>query len=200
MNRKFRLHYRGHISTAQPITAGVHQGGILSPFLFNVLLADLPVQDGVNFSAFADDIAVYASGVNPREVIQGLQSQLDKIVKWTTDWGQTINPEKSKAMFFSISDYIIPLLKLHNQELDYVLSQRFFGLILDSPQLTWKLHINQLQLDCKKRISLLKSISNNHWGSDRKTLLMLYKSLILSKMDYGCQFYGSAKQSLLKDL
>lgn len=38
------------------------------------------------------------------------------------------------------------------------------------------------------------------WGADRKVLLRLYRSLIRSKLDYGCVVYGSTRKSYLKKL
>ena len=38
------------------------------------------------------------------------------------------------------------------------------------------------------------------WGADRKVLLRLYRSLVRSKLDYGCVVYGSARQSYLRKL
>ena len=38
------------------------------------------------------------------------------------------------------------------------------------------------------------------WGADTKVLLRLYRSLVLSKLDYGCIVYGSARQSYLRKL
>ena len=49
-------------------------------------------------------------------------------------------------------------------------------------------------------INLLSNISGRDWGSDRETLLLIYKSLIRSKLDYGAIFYSSASQTNLKKL
>ena len=38
------------------------------------------------------------------------------------------------------------------------------------------------------------------WGADRSTLLKLYRSLVRSKLDYGCYIYGSARKSYLQCL
>ena len=38
------------------------------------------------------------------------------------------------------------------------------------------------------------------WGADKKVLLKLYRSLVRSKLDYGCVVYGSARQSYLRKL
>ena len=38
------------------------------------------------------------------------------------------------------------------------------------------------------------------WGADSKVLFRLYRSLVRSKLDYGCIVYGSARQSYLRKL
>ena len=38
------------------------------------------------------------------------------------------------------------------------------------------------------------------WGADQQSLLHLYRSLIRSKLDYGCVVYGSARRSYLQML
>ena len=49
-------------------------------------------------------------------------------------------------------------------------------------------------------MNLLKVLSHNSWGADRTTFLKLYRSLVRSKLDYGCIIYGSARKSYLQML
>ena len=76
-NRKFKVLYRGEESTTRSIKCGVPQGGILSPLLFNVLMSDIPTVQGVQISVFADDIAVYAVGIDESKTVEMIQMQLD---------------------------------------------------------------------------------------------------------------------------
>ncbi|GFX91014.1 putative RNA-directed DNA polymerase from transposon X-element [Trichonephila clavipes] len=48
---------------------------------------------------------------------------------------------------------------------------------------------------CRKRV-----LSNTSWGADQTSLLRVYQSVVLSRMDYGCAIYGSACNSALKKL
>ena len=43
-------------------------------------------------------------------------------------------------------------------------------------------------------------LSHTSFGANRTTLLKLYRSLVRSKLDYGCIIYGSARKSYLKCL
>ena len=49
-------------------------------------------------------------------------------------------------------------------------------------------------------LNILKVIGNTEWGGDRKVMLCLYRSLVRSKLDYGCIVYGSAGKSYLQML
>ena len=43
-------------------------------------------------------------------------------------------------------------------------------------------------------------IRDSKWGADKTTLVHLYRSLVRSKLDYGCIIYGSARTSYSKAL
>ena len=44
----------------------------------------------------------------------------------------------------------------------------------------------------------MRVVANQEWGADKSVLLKLYRSLIRSKLDYGCIVYGSAQPSYIK--
>ena len=67
-------------------------------------------------------------------------------------------------------------------------------------RLTWAAHIKDLAQRCQKDLNLMKLVSGTNFGADKIILIRLYTSLIRSKIDYGCQAYGSAAKSHLKKL
>ena len=113
--------------------------------------------------------------------------------------GSTIS-KANKAMYFTKNNININGIKLKGVNLTYVNQQKFLGILFDSPLLTWQSHINQIATNCQNGLALLKSITNIHWGSDRKSLLMLYKSLVRSKMDYGSHLYDNSTKIITKKL
>ncbi|GBN39931.1 hypothetical protein AVEN_21766-1 [Araneus ventricosus] len=58
----------------------------------------------------------------------------------------------------------------------------------------------QLREKCEKSLNILKVLSTTAWGADSPSMLRIYKATILSKLDYGCQIYGSARKSILQKL
>ncbi|KAE9533568.1 hypothetical protein AGLY_009206 [Aphis glycines] len=73
---------------------------------------------------------------------------------------------------------------------------RILGLIFDH-KLSWKTHIKKLKTSCMGRMNIIKTLSNLSWGSDQNSLILIYKSLILSLMNYGSVIYGTAKANTL---
>ena len=76
---------------------------------------------------------------------------------------------------------------------------KFLGLIFDT-KLTFKSHIQYLKTSCQKALDILRVVGHTDWGADRIVLLRLYRSLVRSKLDYGCIVYGSVRRSILKQL
>ena len=73
------------------------------------------------------------------------------------------------------------------------------GLIWDS-RLTFSAHIKDLKSRCLNALNIIKVLSHSNWGSDTKTLIKLFRSLVRSKLDYGCFVYGSRLKSDLETL
>jgi len=49
-----------------------------------------------------------------------------------------------------------------------------------------------------KALNLIRVVAHTFWGADQQhTLLHLYRSLVRSKLDYGCIVYGSARNPYL---
>ena len=53
---------------------------------------------------------------------------------------------------------------------------------------------------CSKALNVFRVLSHTSWGADRKHLLILYKTLVASKMAYGCEVYSSATKAKLSIL
>lgn len=61
----------------------------------------------------------------------------------------------------------------------------------------WKCHRGKVVSKCEKVINILRSLSGSDWGAERDTLLLIYRAMIRSILDYGCVVFGSAAKSLL---
>lgn len=80
--RTFAVKVGGGLSRLINIPAGVPQGAVLSPSLFNVFMADIPTTERCFVSQFADDIAILASSKSPPFIKSRLQGHMDTISKY----------------------------------------------------------------------------------------------------------------------
>ena len=75
-----RVKFQGHKSSYTELENGTPQDGILSPFLFNLLmeqLVALPFQDGTVLLSYADDLILFVSGRSNK--LRKIQQALDLI-------------------------------------------------------------------------------------------------------------------------
>ena len=125
---------------------------------------------------------------------------INRLEEWTLKNGFTISKNKTVAMHFCPDRKCMdPVLKLDNDPIQFVKEAKFLGLIWVT-KLTFEPHIKYLKARCQKSLNILKVLSRTEWGADRTTLLKLYRSLVRSKLDYGCIVYGSASKTALAKL
>ena len=131
-----------------------------------------------------------------------LQMGLNKLHTWSVENGFKFSKSKTVCMHFCQTrkrDNPDPRLTLDGHPIPVVEKNQFLGLIFDR-KLNFIPHISYLKDKCQKALNLIRVVANTDWGADRKVLLRLYRTLVRSKLDYGCIVYGSARKSYLKML
>jgi retron-type reverse transcriptase len=95
-NRKFFVTHQSASSHEKPMTAGVPQGSILAPFLFNIYTSDIPIPTAryVKMALYADDTAMFSSSVNEANAVRNLQMHIPALENWFEKWKIAINPFK----------------------------------------------------------------------------------------------------------
>ncbi|GFS91165.1 RNase H domain-containing protein [Trichonephila clavipes] len=74
------------------------------------------------------------------------------------------------------------------------------NLVFLESQIRDAFHVLYLRKKCERSLNILKVLSNTLCGSDRILFFRVYQALILSRLDYGCVVYGSARASVLRRL
>ena len=69
-------------------------------------------------------------------------------------------------------------------------------MIFDSPNFTWRSHIEYLKMDCK----IMKVMASTKWDESTKIMRLFYIAYIRAKLDYGSILYSSAASTHLKKL
>jgi hypothetical protein len=77
--------------------AGVPQGSVLSPTLYNLYINDAPQAQGVYLALFADDICLYATDRKEGLILRKLQRGLNSMEAWCEPWNIKIDEEKTRG-------------------------------------------------------------------------------------------------------
>ena len=202
-DRKFRVRQGDTLSNQKEQEMGVPQGSILSVTLFNIKINNIvkQINPGTDCALYVDDFLICYRSKHIHIIERQLQLCLNKISKWTTANGFRFSKEKTKCVHFCQlrKMHHDPELKLDDHTIPVVDQYKYLGIIFDR-KLTFIPHIKHLRIKCNKAIQMLRVIAHTNWGADRKTLIKIYRTLIRSKIDYGCFIYGSARKSYLKEL
>ena len=202
-NRNFRVRLGSILSDPFEQEMGVPQGSILSVTLFSLKINSLAkvLSNDVEGSLYVDDFLMSYRAKTTRTCERQLQVCLHKIEKWCTENGFKFSPSKTVCVHFHNKRGILsePNLTLNGMQIRVVKETRFLGLIFDQ-KLSFIPHLKALKTKCLKALDIIKVVSNQEWGADKSVLLNLYRSLVRSKLDYGCIVYGSARPSYLKML
>ncbi|KAK9887253.1 hypothetical protein WA026_021104 [Henosepilachna vigintioctopunctata] len=98
--RTFRVRIGDQLSSIKEVHAGVPQGSVIGPLLYNIYTADIKTPEKCKIAQFADDTALYISSRRKEGVQKGLQEDLLKIHKYFEKWKIKVNPIKTVGVYF----------------------------------------------------------------------------------------------------
>lgn len=197
-NRKFRIKMSTCKSTVRPIEAGVPQGSVLAPMLFNIYVSDLPALPGASMALYADDTAILVTSRSVEIVERRLQEYLEILQEWYSKWRIKVNTEKSSAILFT-KRRIRPTtdLTLFGANIPWTNQARYLGILLDH-KLTWKLHIESQCNKANGILALLFPLLTRNSKLTRDNKLLLYKTMVLPILTYAGPVWSYASKSHVK--
>ena len=201
-DRTFQYMVGNSKSQTKTIKRGLPQGSALSPLLFNIMMIDLPLIEGVEVMDFADDIAITTTTKTIEEAGELIERAIRAIEVWTRRWKLTINPHKSKAMCFTKQKVMdrLPALLIEDESIDWVRTFTYLGVILDAPTLTWNNHIEDVCREGNQCLNIMRALCGSNWGADRELLINIYRAYIRPKLTYGITAVASASETNLDRL
>ena len=104
-----------------------------------------------------------------------------------------VNAEKCVFIFFNRkqSPFQVPSIKINQDVLEVVESTRYLGFILDK-KLRWKLHVESRCLAASRIINGFRRYLRLTWGLSTANLKLIYKTIIIPTLLYGCSVWAGA--------
>lgn len=201
--RTFQVRIQTFMSPPTEKRYGVPQGSVIAPTLFLIMINEIAQKiektpPYVLHSIFADDVALWCCHLSIDTAARRIQRALNVISRWCVDWGLNISVPKSTCVVFTRCRRPLPRLlqplSIHSELIPEFSAHTFLGITLDS-KLSLQLHANRSKIKGQKRLNILRAVSSTKWGGDRKTLTLLYNSVIRSVLEYNSWLYVHLAQS-----
>ncbi|GFX92602.1 RNA-directed DNA polymerase from mobile element jockey [Trichonephila clavipes] len=100
-DRSFTVKINRTFSQLKKINAGVAQGSILAPTLFNLYVNDIIKNSNTIICMYADDTAILSRHRNLDTLVENINEHLAHLETWFSVWKIALNSSKTEAVFFS---------------------------------------------------------------------------------------------------
>lgn len=191
--RTFKVRVGTIFSDIRLVQAGVPQGSLLGPVLYNLYVSDLPQPtDGNLLLTYADDILVASKGANARRINNGLNTYLTRLNDYFGKWRLNLNMSKTVAVFIKGKrKYIypncrkyVPCLKIGGELVNISDRVRYLGVTFHE-NFEFYRHIDNVLERSKKVYNLYQSILRRKGGLGRKVRLLVYRQIIRPLISYA---------------
>lgn len=186
--RKLKVVLDGHSSRPYDIKAGVPQGSILGPTLFLLYVNDAEdhLPNGVRLAVYADDTTLFQL-VHTKPAIPmataTLQSGINALSRWGSDWRITFEPSKSQGMTISHhrSPWEFQTVSFNGTDICPSSSVRLLGVDFDTT-LEYRQHLRRVCTKANQRLGLLRRASSILEPADREKA---YKGFVRPVLEYA---------------
>lgn len=200
--RSFQVSINGTNSKSYNIVAGVPQGSVLSPTLYNIFTSDLIIAH-CEKGMFADDTTLQYSSKSPNKILKNLNSGSKELSDYCLKWKIRLNDAKTKAAFFTKRK----ALRWYPSDEVTVLSSRIswnndiktLGLTLDKT-LTFNKHIDLTIEKALKCLGALYPLLNRNSKLNVPNKLTVYNAIIRNTLLYACPVWYECAETHLKKL
>jgi endonuclease/exonuclease/phosphatase family metal-dependent hydrolase len=189
------------------IPAGVPQGSIIAPHLFNVFINDIPIPRKGELALFADDTTYFieAPWKNLKIIKNHLIKALQSFQNFFHEWKIFLNDSKTEFIVFTRSTKMIQkcqddVIKFNSLEFRWKSQVKYLGIILDT-KLTYKSHVDWILRKAKSvAFSQLYCLLKRNSGVTVDSKLRIYKSIIRPVVSYGCSIFINCAASHLNKI
>jgi hypothetical protein len=191
--RQSKVSFRDKTSTTRNVKTGVPQGAVTSPILFNFYLCNLPLPpNGIRIIQYADDISIYCFGPRINPLCDKINKYITQVTNYLEERELLISPEKSTVTLFSPDPAefkVKPDIKIKNKSIRLDQTPKLLGITFNTMH-TFSFHIKNTIAKCNSKINVLKALAGTSWGQDKETMLITYKSICRSILEYATPIWS----------
>ena len=183
-----------HGEVARLTTAtGFPQGGVCSA-KFWLIAFDEAIQiinsNGITGNGYADDCSALIGGTHTHNMIEQMQSMLDRLVAWGRTCGLHFNPQKTVAVMFTRATRSFDrMVRMDGQLIPYSQSVVYLGVTLDR-ELKWREHVHRKIKKAKGLIMKLANLTREYWGPQPKLMKWAYTGVVRPTITYAALNWG----------
>ena len=185
--------FQGVRSKFRILRQGVPQGGVLSPFLFNLYMSDMPTPSGsMKIITYADDTTILNRNKNIDRACAQMNPYLDRLASWFSERKLLLSATKSTTTVFTTASNEagrdLPVY-IDGDKIPTSTEPKLLGVTLD-PMLNFGKHVKSLRAKLSQRNNVLKALAGSTWGKSKEVLLTTYKAIGKSLVSYGTQVWS----------
>ena len=204
VNSKYELGHRYlevelHGEKTQLTTGtGFPQGGVCSArfwlIAFNEAIQIIN-SNGITGNGYADDCSALVGGDHPHNMIEKMQTVLERLVTWGNSCGLRFNSQKTVAVMFTRATRTFQRqVRMDCQLLPYSPSVVYLGVTLDS-ELKWQAHIDNKIRKVKGLLMKIASITSAYWGPRPKLMKWAFTGIVRPTLSYAALVWAHAAEA-----
>ena len=171
--------------------AGVPQGSVLGLLLFLLYVNDIADNLLSLTRLFADDTSLSYSSQSPYTIEDVINSDLESISIWSTQWLVNFNPQKTKAMVFSNINLPNDIeITFQDKLVEFVTCHKHLGITFDSNG-KFHTHIVNIIKSASQRLCALRKLK---YALNRHYLSRIYLIFIRPILEYACELWDGCSQ------
>ena len=180
-----------HLTTAR----GFPQGGVCSA-IFWLIAFDEAIRiinsEGIIGNGYADDCSALIGGTHPHNMVEKMQSMLERLVAWGNSCGLRFNAQKTVAIMFTrATREFNKLVRMDGQLIPYSDTVVYLGVTLDK-ELKWRPHIHSKIKKAKSLLMKMTSLVYSYWGPRPKLMRWAFTGIVRPMLAYAALIWGHA--------
>lgn len=194
-DRKFRVALNSHLSCERSIPAGVPQGAVLSPSLYNIYTSDVPTLENCVTAFYADDTAILSASEYWTDTSEYLTTAAHTLHAYYEKWKINLNTGKTQALLVTRRRFReVPMptehFCLNDVEIDWSNEAKYLGFVIDR-KLTMKNHIDHVIKKTNNAIRLLYPLIHRKSKLSVDNKVLIFKTCLRPIFTYASPILSS---------